>query len=61
LRLTRAWLAWLQKLTPAAGALIAGFADVSFWTFLKVGAIAMPVALLLSLGAAIPVQMLQTP
>jgi arsenical pump membrane protein len=33
--------------------------DVSFWRFLQVGAIAMPVALLLSLGAAILGQMLQ--
>jgi hypothetical protein len=33
---------------------------VSFWRFLKVGTIAMPVALLLSLGAAILVQMLRT-
>lgn len=32
--------------------------DVSFWDFLKVGAIAMPVALLLSLGGAILMQML---
>jgi arsenical pump membrane protein len=124
LRLTQAWLAWVQKLAPAAGALIAGFAvgvgnnllnnlplgliaggtlraahakgliahavliavdlgpnlsvtgslatllwllalrkeklDVSFWRFLQVGAIAMPVALLLSLGAAILMQMLQS-
>lgn len=32
--------------------------DVSFWHFLKVGAIAMPVALLLSLGGAIVMQLL---
>ena len=32
--------------------------DVSFWDFFKVGAIAMPVALLLSLGGAILMQML---
>ena len=32
--------------------------DVSFWDFLKVGAVAMPVALLLSLGGAMLVQML---
>ncbi len=32
--------------------------DVSFWDFLKVGAIAMPVALLLSLGGAIAMQAL---
>jgi arsenical pump membrane protein len=124
LHLTQAWLAWVQKLAPAAGALVAGFAigvgnnlvnnlplgliaggtlqaahakgliaqavligvdlgpnlsvtgslatmlwllalrkeklDVSFWRFLQVGAIAMPVALLLSLGAAILMQMLQS-
>ncbi len=32
--------------------------DVSFWKFLKVGAIAMPVALAVSLGGAIIMQML---
>jgi arsenical pump membrane protein len=32
--------------------------DVSFWRFLQVGALAMPVALLLSLGGAILVQLL---
>jgi arsenical pump membrane protein len=32
--------------------------DVSFWTFLKVGAIAMPVALFAALGGAILMQML---
>jgi arsenical pump membrane protein len=32
--------------------------DVSFWRFLQVGAIAMPVALLLSLGGAILTQLL---
>lgn len=32
--------------------------DVSFWAFLKVGAIAMPVALILSLGGAILMHML---
>jgi arsenical pump membrane protein len=31
---------------------------VSFWSFLKVGAVAMPIALLLSLGGAILMQML---
>jgi arsenical pump membrane protein len=30
--------------------------DVSFWDFLKVGAVAMPVALLVSLGGAILMQ-----
>jgi arsenical pump membrane protein len=119
---TQSWLAWAQKLAPAAGALVVGFAvgiannlvnnlplalmagstleaaqakglivhavligvdlgpnlsvtgslatilwllalrreglDVSFWRFLQVGAIAMPVALLLSLGGAILTQLL---
>ena len=32
--------------------------DVSFWKFLKVGAIAMPVALFAALGGAILIQML---
>jgi arsenical pump membrane protein len=32
--------------------------DVGFWKFLKVGAVAMPVALLLALGGAILMQML---
>lgn len=32
--------------------------DVSFWKFLKVGTVAMPVALLLSIGGAIVMQML---
>ncbi len=32
--------------------------DVSFWRFLRVGAIAMPVALLLSLGGAILMHLL---
>jgi arsenical pump membrane protein len=32
--------------------------DVSFWGFLKVGIVAMPIALLLSLGGAIVMQML---
>jgi len=32
--------------------------DVSFWDFLKVGAVAMPIALLLSLGGAMLVQIL---
>jgi arsenical pump membrane protein len=121
LQITQAWLAWAQRLAPAAGALIVGFAvgvgnnvinnlplgliaggtiqaahanshsggllanavligvdlgpnlsvtgslatilwllalrkeklDVSFWTFLRVGAIAMPIALFAALGGAI--------
>jgi arsenical pump membrane protein len=117
LKLTQAWLAWAQKLAPAAGALVVSFAvgiannlvnnlplgliaggtlraihakgliasavligvdlgpnlsitgslatilwllalrreklDVSFWKFLKVGALAMPIALLLSIAGAI--------
>jgi len=121
LNLTRAWLVWAEKLAPAAGALITGFAvgvannlvnnlplglvasgtlhaahanglianavligvdlgpnlsitgslatilwlialrkeklDVSLWSFLKVGAVSMPVALLLSIGGAILMQM----
>ena len=32
--------------------------DVSFWDFLKVGAVAMPVALLISVGGAILMQVL---
>jgi arsenical pump membrane protein len=122
LKVTQAWLTWVQTLAPAAGALVAGFAvavgnnlvnnlplgliagstlraahargliahavligvdlgpnlsvtgslatilwllalrkeklDVSFARFLQVGAIAMPVALLLSLGGAILMQWL---
>jgi arsenical pump membrane protein len=121
LNLTHAWLVWAERLAPAAGALITGFAvgvannlvnnlplglvasgtlhaahanglianavligvdvgpnlsitgslatilwlialrkeklDVSFWSFLKVGAVSMPVALLLSIGGAILMQM----
>jgi arsenical pump membrane protein len=116
LRLTQAWLGWVQHFAPAVGALIVGFAvgvgnnvinnlplgliaggtiqaahvkglmanavligvdlgpnlsvtgslatilwllalrkeelDVSFWKFLRVGAVAMPVALLAALGGA---------
>jgi arsenical pump membrane protein len=122
LNLTRQWLAWVQKLAPATGALIMGFAvgiannlinnlplgliagstlhaahakdliantvligvdlgpnlsvtgslatilwllalrkeklDVGFWRFLKVGVVAMPIALLLSIGGAILMQLL---
>jgi arsenical pump membrane protein len=114
---TQAWLAWTEKLAPAAGAFVAAFAvgvannlvnnlplgliagstlhaahaqglivdavmigvdlgpnlsvtgslatilwllalrkeklDVSFWKFLKVGAVAMPAAMLLSIGGAV--------
>jgi arsenical pump membrane protein len=32
--------------------------DVSFWDFLKAGAVAMPVALLVSMGGSILMQML---
>jgi arsenical pump membrane protein len=120
LNLTRDWLVWAERLEPAAGALITGFAvgvannlvnnlplgliagstlhaahasglvanavligvdlgpnlsitgslatilwlialrkeklDVSIWSFVKVGAVAMPVALLLSIGGAILMQ-----
>ncbi len=122
LRLTQAWLEWVERLGPALAALVAGFAvgvgnnlvnnlplgliagatvqaaqvkglianavligvdlgpnlsvtgslatilwllalrkeqlDVSFWKFLKVGAIAMPVALAAALGGAIALQAL---
>jgi arsenical pump membrane protein len=122
LRVTQAWLAWVERLGPAAGALVSGFAvgvgnnlinnlplgllagatlqaahvkglianavligvdlgpnlsvtgslatilwllalrkeklDVSFWDFLKVGIVAMPVALLVSLGGAVLMQCL---
>jgi arsenical pump membrane protein len=122
LNLTRDWLAWAQKLAPASGALVVGFAvgvgnnlvnnlplgliaggtlqaahakgllvdavligvdlgpnlsvtgslatilwllalrkeklDVSFWRFLKIGAVAMPIALVLSIGGAILMQKL---
>ncbi|HEX4649957.1 MAG TPA: arsenic transporter [Granulicella sp.] len=120
LRVTQAWLASVERLGPAAGALVSGFAvavgnnlinnlplgllagatlhaahvkgliasavligvdlgpnlsvtgslatilwllalrkenlDVSFWEFLKVGIVAMPVALLVSLGGAVLMQ-----
>ena len=122
LKLTQAWLAWAQKLAPAAGALVVSFAvgvannlvnnlplgliaggtlraihangfiassvligvdlgpnlsvtgslatilwllalrkeklDVSFFRFLKVGTLAMPIALLLSIGGAILMKMI---
>ncbi len=121
LKLTQAWLAWVQGLVPAAGALVTGFVvgvannlvnnlplgliaggtlqathakgliasavligvdlgpnlsvtgslatilwllalrkenlDVSSWRFLKVGAFAMPITLLLSIGGAILMKM----
>jgi arsenical pump membrane protein len=121
LRVTEEWLAWVERMGPAAGALLTGFAvgvgnnlinnlplgllagatlqaahakgllanavligvdlgpnlsvtgslatilwllalrkeklDVSFWEFLKVGAVAMPVALLASIGGAVLMQM----
>lgn len=120
LRVTREWLAWVEQLGPAAGAMVSGFAvgvgnnlinnlplgliagatlhaahakglvanavligvdlgpnlsvtgslatilwllalrkerlEVSFWAFLKVGVVAMPVALLVSLGGAVLLQ-----
>jgi arsenical pump membrane protein len=120
LRVTQAWLAWVERLGPATGALVSGFVvgvgnnlinnlplgllagatlqaahakglvanavligvdlgpnlsvtgslatilwllalrkeklDVSFWEFLKVGIVAMPVALLVSLGCAVLMQ-----
>jgi arsenical pump membrane protein len=117
LRIMQSWLAWAERLAPAAGALVVGFAvgvgnnvinnlplgliaggtieaahirgllanavligvdlgpnlsvtgslatilwllalrkeklDVSFWEFLRIGAVAMPIALLAALGGAI--------
>jgi arsenical pump membrane protein len=32
--------------------------DVSFWDFMKIGAVAMPIALLLSVGGAVLMHML---
>ena len=45
------WLLELRK--DSAGNSGEGKLHVSFWTFLKVGAIAMPIALLAALGGAI--------
>ena len=54
-----ATILWLLALRKNHGASTAGDKlDVSFWKFLKVGAIAMPIALLAALGGAILAQML---
>jgi arsenical pump membrane protein len=54
-----ATILWLLELRKNPGGRTAdGKIDVSFWKFLKVGAIAMPVALLAALGGAILTQML---
>jgi arsenical pump membrane protein len=122
LRVTQAWLGWVERLGPAAGALVSGFAvgvgnnlinnlplgllagatlhaaqakglianavligvdlgpnlsvtgslatilwllalrkeglDVSFWEFLKVGIVVMPLALLVTIGGAVLMHML---
>jgi len=50
------WLLALRK--DAAGDADGEKLDVSFWKFLKVGAVAMPVALFAALGGAILMQML---
>jgi arsenical pump membrane protein len=50
------WLLALRK--DSGGETGGGKLDVSFWKFLKVGAIAMPVALFAALGGAILLQML---
>jgi arsenical pump membrane protein len=50
------WLLALRK--DSGGETGEGNLDVSFWKFLKVGAIAMPVALFAALGGAILTQML---
>jgi arsenical pump membrane protein len=49
------WLLALRKDSPVDTG--AERLDVSFWKFLKVGAVAMPVALLAALGGAVLVQM----
>jgi arsenical pump membrane protein len=50
------WLLVLRK--DSLGDTGAEKLDVSFWKFLRVGAIAMPVALLAALGGAVLMQML---
>jgi arsenical pump membrane protein len=49
------WLLALRKDSAGAGE---AKLDVSFWTFLKIGSIAMPVALFAAVGGAILMQML---
>ncbi len=54
-----ATILWLLALRKDSGEAVGGERlDVSFWDFLKVGAIAMPVALFSALGGAILMQML---
>ncbi len=50
------WLLALRK--DSGGATAREKLDVSFWKFLKVGAVAMPLALFAALGAAILMEML---
>ena len=50
------WLLALRK--DSAEGTGGGKLDVSFWKFLKVGVVAMPVALFVALGGAILMQML---
>src|ERR1700723_2997258 len=50
------WLLALRK--DSGGERGEGKLDVSFWTFLKVGAVAMPLALFAALGGAILMQMI---
>ena len=57
-----ATILWLLALRKDSGDGTGGEKlDVSFWKFLKVGAIAMPIALFAALGAAIAMQMLIGP
>jgi len=54
-----ATILWLLALRKDSGEGAAGERlDVSFWKFLKVGAVAMPLALLAALGGAILMRML---
>jgi arsenical pump membrane protein len=54
-----ATILWLLALRKDSAAGLGGEKlDVSFWKFLKVGALAMPVALFAALGGAILIQML---
>ncbi len=52
------WLLALRK--DSSGDAAGEKLDVSFWKFLKVGAVAMPVALFAALGGAVLMQMLVT-
>jgi arsenical pump membrane protein len=53
-----ATILWLLALRKDSGGSGGGKLDVSFWKFLKVGAVAMPAALFAALGGAILMQML---